>query len=187
MEFQSIQKIHDGSYIHRYNITYKTETGEEKVYEMISRNPEVRTLKDLQKKEADSVVLILHDESGGKLLLNREFRLAPGEWVYNFPAGLIEQGETLEESARRELKEETGLNLVEITDILPLSYSAVGFANETNVCVVGTASGTFQKSSSAIEEIEAGWYTKEEVRHLLQTELFAARTQSYCYLWSKGE
>lgn len=187
MKFQSIQKIHDGTYIHRYDITYITEDGKEKIYEMISRNPEMRTLEDLQKKEPDSVVLILHDESGGKLLLNREFRMAPGEWIYNFPAGLIEEGETLEESARRELKEETGLDLVEITDILPLSYSAVGFANETNICVVGTAAGTFQKSSSAVEEIEAGWYSKEEVRRLLQTELFAARTQSYSYLWSKGE
>lgn len=187
MKFRSIKKIHDGAFIHRYDITYETEDGQEKVYEMISRNPGVRTLQDLQKREADSVVLILHDESGEKLLLNREFRLALGDWVYNFPAGLIEPGETPEESARRELKEETGLDLMEMKDILPLSYSAVGFANETNLCVVGTAAGTFQKSSSNVEEIEAGWYTKEEVRHLLETELFAARTQSYSYLWSREE
>jgi ADP-ribose pyrophosphatase len=104
--------------------------------------------------------------------------------VFNFPAGLIDPGETPEETARRELKEETGLDLVKISDILPLSYSAVGFSNETNLCVIGTADGTFQKSSSAAEEIEAAWYTKEEVRKLLRTELFAARTQSYSYLWS---
>jgi ADP-ribose pyrophosphatase len=73
---------------------------------------------------------------------------------------------------------------VEIKDILPISYSAVGFSNETNVCVIGTATGTFQKSSSAVEEIEAAWYTKEEVRQLLRSGLFAARTQSYSYLWS---
>lgn len=185
MKFRSIKKIHQGAYIHRYDITYETEEGGEKVYEMISRNPAVETLQDLQKKEADSVVLILHDAGGEKLLLNREFRLALGDWVYNFPAGLIEPGEKPEESARRELKEETGLDLVEIQDILPLSYSAVGFANETNLCVVGTAAGTFQESSSSVEEIEAAWYTREEVRRLLETEVFAARTQSYCYLWSR--
>ena len=38
MKFQSIQKIHDGNFIHRYDITYETETGQEKVYEMISRD-----------------------------------------------------------------------------------------------------------------------------------------------------
>lgn len=185
MKFQSIQKIHDGNFIHRYDITYETEAGQKKVYEMISRDPDVKTLQDLQKKKADAVVLIMHDASGEKLLLNREFRLALGAWVYNFPAGLMEPGETPEESARRELKEETGLDLVTIQDILPLSYSAVGFANETNLCMVGTAAGTIQESDSPVEEIEAGWFTREEVRGLLKTELFAARTQSYSYMWSK--
>jgi ADP-ribose pyrophosphatase len=184
MKFESIKKIHDGRFIHRYDITYETEEGKEKVYEMISRNPEVKSLDDLQVEKADAVVMILHDESGEKLLLNREFRMALGNWVYNFPAGLIDPGEEPRECARRELKEETGLDLIEIKDILPLSYSAVGFSNETNLCILGTAGGTFQKSTSAAEEIEAAWYTKEELRQLLRTERFAARTQSYSYLWS---
>ena len=185
MIFKSIKKVHEGAFVHRYDISYETKDGRKKIYEMISRNPRIKTLEDLQKKEANSVVLILHDESGEKLLLNREFRLSMGDWIYSFPAGLIEPGETPEETARRELKEETGLDLVDIKEILPLCYSAVGFSNETNLCAVGTAAGTFQESSSAVEEIEAGWYTKEDVRRLLQSSLFTARTQIYSYLWSK--
>ncbi len=183
MKFQSIKKVHNGAYIHRYDITYKTELGSDKVYEMISRNPNLCSLADLQSEKADAVVLIIHDKNKERILLNREFRLAAGKWVYNFPAGLIEPGETPEESARRELWEETGLELISIHDRMPISYSAVGFANETNICLVGTADGTFRKSNSAVEEIEAGWFTKEEVRELLKTEPFAARTQAYCYLW----
>ena len=38
---------------------------------------------------------------------------------------------------------------------------------------------------SSFEEIEAAWYTKDEVRRLLKTERFAARTQAFCYMWSK--
>lgn len=185
MEFKGLKKIHDGHFIHRYDITYETVDGKEKVYEMISRNPDISTLSELQAKTPDSVVLIMHDEKNKKILLNKEFRLALGDWVYNFPAGLIDEGEEPIESARRELKEETGLDLLTVNDILPLSYSAIGFANETNLCIVGVANGTFSKSSSTVEEIKAGWYTKDEVKKLLKTELFAARTQSYCYLWSK--
>lgn len=185
MIFKSIKKVHEGTFVHRYDISYETKDGRKKIYEMISRNPHIKTLEDLQKKEANSVVLILHDESGEKLLLNREFRLSMGDWIYSFPAGLIEPGETPEETARRELKEETGLDLANIKEILPLCYSAVGFSNETNLCAVGTATGTFQKSSSTVEEIEAGWYTREDVRRLLQSSLFTARTQIYSYLWSK--
>lgn len=185
MKFEHIEKRQEGKFIHRYDITYRTEDGNEKIYEMISRDSSVRNLADLQKKDPDAVVLIIHDKSGERLLLNKEFRLALGDWVINFPAGLIDAGETPEESAKRELKEETGLDLVKITDILPLSYSAIGFSNESNVCVLGIAEGTFQESTSDVEEIEAGWYTKEEVRKLMQNETFAARTQAYCYLWSK--
>lgn len=185
MKFRSIQKIHGGRFIHRYDITYETADGGEKVYEMISRNPSIDTEKELQKKEPDAVVLIMHDEAEEKILLNREFRMALGSWVYNFPAGLIDPGEIPEQSAARELKEETGLDLVAIRDRMALSYSAVGFSNESNICLVGTASGNFQKSSSVVEEIKAGWYTKEEIRKLLKEEIFAARTQAYCYLWSR--
>ena len=112
--------------------------------------------------------------------------MAVGEWVYNFPAGLIDPGEEPEESAKRELWEETGLELYEIEDLIPISYSAVGFSNETNVCIVGKARGTFHKSTSDLEEIEAAWYTKAEMRELLKTQRFAARTQAYCYVWSKN-
>lgn len=127
----------------------------------------------------------MEDETRERILLNREFRMATGRFVYNFPAGLIDEGETPQESARRELKEETGLDLLAIEDFIGESYSAVGFSNEKNVCVVGVAGGEFAPSSSIVEEIQAGWYTKEEVRNLLKTEPFAARSQAYCYMWSK--
>ena len=86
MRFGKIKKVKSGKFIHRYDITYETVDGKEKVYEMISRDGDMETLADLQSKEPDAVVLIIHDESGEHILLNREFRLAVGDWVYNFPA-----------------------------------------------------------------------------------------------------
>lgn len=185
MKFVGIKKVNAGKFIHRYDITYETDDGGEKVYEMISRNANVSSHEELMAKEPDAVVLIMHDEAKEKVLINREFRLATGEWVYNFPAGLIDDGETAEESAKRELWEETGLELISVQDKIPISYSAVGFSNETNVCIVGTAKGKFRKSTSVVEEIEPGWYTKAQVRELIRTKPFAARTQAYCYVWSQ--
>ena len=185
MNFKGIEKKEAGKFITRYDITYETVDNQKKVYEIISRKKNMETYEALHGDKPDAVVIIATNETGDKLLVNKEFRLAVGDWVYNFPAGLIDEGEEPIESARRELKEETGLDLLTVNDILPLSYSAIGFANETNLCIVGVADGTFSKSSSTVEEIKAGWYTKDEVKKLLKTELFAARTQSYCYLWSK--
>ena len=186
MDFVNIEKREQGDYITRYNLTYRLNNGEEKIYEMISRDSDIKEFSALHDRSADAVVLILHSPDGEKVLLNREFRLAPGEWVYNFPAGLIDPGENPEQAAARELFEETGLSLIEIKDLIGESYSAVGFSNEKNVCVVGVADGIISESDSEVEEIEAGWYSKEDIRRLLKTSRFAARTQAYCYLWSKS-
>lgn len=185
MKFKGIKKREEGKFITRYDIFYETVDKKEKVYEIISRDKEITSLDELNGKEPDAVVIIVTDESGEKILLNKEFRMAVGDWVYNFPAGLIDEGEVPNESARRELWEETGLELYEVDDFIGMSYSAVGFSNEINVCVVGKARGTFRASTSTVEEIDARWYTKEEIRAMLKTERFAARTQAYCYLWSK--
>ena len=184
MKYQGIKKILEGKFITRYDVEYVTAQGHTKTYEIISRNRNIQTLEELQGPKADSVVMILTDESGQRILINREYRMAMARWMYNFPAGLIDPGETPEESARRELWEETGLTLCRIDDVLDNSYSAIGFSNERNICVFGAAKGEFQKSTSDMEEISPGWYTKEEVLKLLKTEAFAARTQAYCYAWA---
>ena len=186
MQYKGIRKILEGGFITRYDVDYVTAEGNPKTYEIISRNRDIRSLEDLQNPRPNAVVMILTDERGERILVNREYRMAMARWIYNFPAGLIDPGETPEESAARELREETGLELLRIDDVLDNSYSAVGFSNERNVCVFGTAGGTFRKSTSDAEEIVPGWYTKEEMKKLLRTESFAARTQSYCYAWANG-
>ena len=184
MEYKGIRKIIEGKFITRYDVDYITAEGNPKTYEMISRNRNIQTLEDLQNRKPNAVVMVLTDESGERILVNREYRMAMAQWIYNFPAGLIDPGENPEESARRELWEETGLRIVRIDDVLDNSYSAVGFSNERNICVFGAAEGEFRKSTSDAEEIVPGWYTKEEIKWLLQTEPFAARTQAYCYAWA---
>lgn len=185
MKYKGIQKKEEGKFITRYDITYETVDGIEKVYEIISRNKNLSNYEDLHNGIPDAVVIIATDENDEKILLNKEFRMAVGDWVYNFPAGLIDPGENPKDSAVRELWEETGLELYEIDDMIGISYSAVGFSNETNVCIVGKARGEIQPSTSTVEEIEAGWYSKAEIRELLKTQCFAARTQAYCYVWSR--
>lgn len=186
MEWKGIEKKEQGHFITRYDVEYETVDHQKKIYEMISRNKDITTHEELQGDKPDAVVIIATNEAGDKILVNKEYRMAAGSFVYNFPAGLIDPGETPEESAKRELQEETGLELYEITGGLGLSYSAVGFSNEMNVCVIGRARGEFQESTSTVEEIEPGWYTKEQMRELLKKERFAARTQAYCYLWANS-
>ena len=179
-----MEKVHDGRFVSRYDLKYETADGQVKNYEMVSRNHNMQSFDDVRTDRNDAVVLIIHNEDKSKILLNKEYRMAVGNVAINFPAGLIDPGETIEVAAKRELWEETGLELYEIVSRWPSSYSAVGLTNERSEVIVGLARGEFSPSTSAEEEIEAGWYTKDEVRELLKGTNFAARTQCYCRLWA---
>ena len=188
MKFKGISKAFSGKFIHFYKAEYETAKGNTKIYEMISRDGNIQSLEDgIKNDKCDAVVLIMTSPDNKKILLNKEFRMAVGDFAYNFPAGLIDPGEDPEEAARRELWEETGLTLEKIDEVLPVSFSAIGITNEKSCCVIGTASGEFAPSTSDEEEIEAGWYDREQVKELLKGSSFASRTQEFCWWWEKQE
>ena len=64
MEFVKLDKVHQGRFISRYDITYRTPSGREKVYEMISRDPDLRQQADIWRRPVHAVALIITDESG---------------------------------------------------------------------------------------------------------------------------
>ena len=146
MKFIGIKKVHEGRFITSYNAEYETGLGNKKVYEMVSRDKNIQSLEDIAKEKCDAVVLIITSTDGERLLLNKEYRMAVGGFAINFPAGLIDEGETPAEAAARELWEETGLKLVSIDEVLPVSFSGVGITNEKSCCVLGKAEGDFAKS-----------------------------------------
>ena len=186
MKLKCIQKVASGSHLNYYNLLYKNRLGQDKVYEMISRDKNIQTGEDLNSRESQAVILVVFNPDFSKILLNTEFRMAVNQNILNMPAGLIEEGESVEDAARRELKEETGLDLVSVIDILNPTFSSVGISNEKTQVVFCTAMGKIGGNPEPDEEIECNWYSKDEVISLLNNEniSMAARTQMLCYMWT---
>ena len=76
MNFKGIEKKEAGKFITRYDITYETVDNQKKVYEIISRKKNMETYEALHGDKPDAVVIIATNETGDKLLVNKEFRLA---------------------------------------------------------------------------------------------------------------
>ncbi len=182
MELLTMEKVKDGKYLKSYELTYLNRSGKEKKYEMVSRR-ELNTPQDIGKVSSGVSVICLCD---GKLLLLHEFRMGVNARVYNLCAGMLEEGESLEDCIKRELMEETGLCLEKVIEILPPSFAAVAISDTvTNIAIV-KASGSLNPHPSDNEDIIPHLFTKEEVQGLLKTEKFSSRAQLSAYMFSIG-
>jgi ADP-ribose pyrophosphatase YjhB (NUDIX family) len=102
-----------------------------------------------------AVAVIVCEE--GRLLLNRR-AIEPGLGSWSFPSGYVNRGEELEEAAAREVKEETGLDVV--------VGGLVGVYSESGnpvVLIVYTAASWAGTPASGDEVSEIGWFEPERL------------------------
>ena len=59
MEYKGIKKINEGKFITRYDLEYETNDHQKKVYEIISRDKDIKTLEQLNNNHTDGVVIIM--------------------------------------------------------------------------------------------------------------------------------
>ena len=182
MKLLYMEKVKDGRYLKNYELTYLNKAGREKKYEIVSRSdiPGPEALG--QKVSGVSIVAYYED----KMLLLKEFRMGVNRDIYNLCAGMLEAGESLEECIQRELYEETGLSLKKILTILPPSFAAVAFSDVKTQIAFVEAEGNFEDHTSENEQISAKFYTKEEVKELLETEEFSSRAQMAAYFFARN-
>ncbi len=182
MKLLAFHKVKDGKYLKNYELTYENKAGREKTYEIVSH----RELKDAEdiggSPSGVSIVAICQ----GKLLLLHEFRMGVNRTIYNLCAGMIEEGESIGECIQRELYEETGLRLKRVVRILPPSYAAVAISDITTYIAFIEAEGELSDHTSANERIEAKFYSRAEVKSLLDTEPFSSRAQIAAYIFAYG-
>ena len=183
MKLEKLEKIHQGKFLTYYVGYFLMNNGKIKEYELVSRDPNL-TVETFGQNKPAGVGMVTFNVGQTKILLQREFRPATNKWVYNFPAGLIDEGESPVEAAKREIREETGLRMVKLLAELPPSFASQGTSDELMVIVICEVDGEIHDSSFAEEEIHARWYTKEEIKKLLDEGAFmSVRTQMFLWQW----
>jgi ADP-ribose pyrophosphatase len=100
-------------------------------------------------------------------VVTREYRVALAGYEYGFPAGLVEAGESPEAAARRELREETGLEATRVLKTSPCLYSSAGMTDESMVMVYLECTGEpSTEGNDASELIEVLLLSPEEAGRL---------------------
>jgi len=90
----------------------------------------IRVRRDVVRHSGSVVVLAVDDGlRGPRILLEKQYRHAAGRFLYEIPAGRIDEGESELQAAKRELEEETGYSARSWKRILRF-WASPGFVAE---------------------------------------------------------
>ena len=175
-KINKIEGLTSNPYVNLFHIKGTNKIGGEVNYYVASRAKNRNELKVVTRKnKADGVVIYsLYGEKKDKVVLVRQFRYSIGDYIYEFPAGLVDGDEDFHEAGVRELKEETGLLFTPIKVDESYErpyYTTIGMSDEACATVYGYATGEVSdKFLEEDEEIQVVIADKDEVRRILKEE-----------------
>jgi ADP-ribose pyrophosphatase len=181
-KYTKIHKLSSNNFLNLFKLDALTDRGRPFDYFFVSRRKDTDKLKLVTKDiTAEGVVIypILKDEPD-KLVMIRQYRYPLDDFLYELPAGLIDEGETPEEAAVREMKEETGLEFEVYTGgntaYRRPFFMGAGFTDESCNTVFGYATGQISgKNMEDTESLQVVIADKEEVRRILNEEKVSIR------------
>jgi ADP-ribose pyrophosphatase len=140
MEILGVEPLAESPWLGLFRIIYRMGGGDARSWVAASRR-KIPLCADSRAEATDAVVIVPYDTVRRKLVATREYRVPLGDYEYGFPAGLVEEGESVEDTARRELREETGLEVTRILKTSPPIYSSAGITDESITMVYVECAG----------------------------------------------
>ena len=174
-KIRNIQQKTHNRFLNYYELEAVHRDGSVSPYYMTSRAKDVSQLKAVtQQNRPDGVILYgVYGKQKDKVVLIRQYRYPLGDYVYEFPAGLVEEGEEMGAAGIREMYEETGLTFTPV-DAGCYSrpfFTTIGMTDESCSTVFGYCSGEpTSVHEEASEEIQVILADRAEARRILREE-----------------
>lgn len=131
-----------------------------------------------------SAVMMAVDEKK-RILLVKQFRLPARQYLWELPAGRLDEGETPLQAAERELIEETGYKARQ-WDKLASFYPSPGFLSEKMTVFLATGLTAGEAKPMEDERIETEWFEAKEVAEMIESGQIAdAKTIIGYYRWKQ--
>lgn len=180
-KYTNVNKISDNKFLNLFHMNALTDAGREFDYYFVSRRKEDKLKLFTKDIQAEGVVIYpICKEEPDKIIMIRQYRYPLDDYLYELPAGLIDEGETPSQAAIREMKEETGMDF-EVYEEGNQAYRrpffmGAGFTDESCNAVFGFASGNISREQMEdTESIQVLVVDRQEAERILAEEKVSLR------------
>ena len=172
---KGVKRLTENRFLNLYELDARRRGGMAIRYYVASRAKGTEDLKSVSgHRRADGVIMYgVYGEEKNKIVLIRQYRYPLGDYIYEFPAGLVEPGEDVREAGIREMFEEPGMTFTprEGGDFERPFFTTVGMTDESCAMVFGYCSGTpSNEHQEAAEDIQVVLADRAECRRILKEE-----------------
>jgi ADP-ribose pyrophosphatase len=121
-----------------------------------------------------------------RVLLVRQYRLPAQRSLWELPAGSVDPGEKPFQTAKRELKEETGYSAKKWKKLITF-FPSPGFLTETMTIYLATGLTAGDAKPMEDERIETQWFTGKQIRKAIEKgEIVDAKTMLGYFFWKRS-